>query len=73
MLLEQYGHQVSTDHVILWCYYAYSAHTNQFVRPGYYYLKHDYGVGKLGHGGSYVTFVNKDNPSDFTIVIETMV
>ena len=27
----------------------------------------------LDHGGSYVTFVNKDKPSDFTIVIETMV
>ena len=49
------------------------AHTTQFVQPGYYYLKHDYGSGKLEHGGSYVTFVNKDKPSDFTIVIETMV
>ena len=49
------------------------AHTTQFVQPGYYYLKHDYGSGGLEHGGSYVTFVNKDNMSDFTIVIETMV
>ena len=59
----------------IWCCdfnFVGSAHTTQFVQPGYYYLKHSYGAGKLDHGGSYVTFVNKDKPSDFTIVIETI-
>ncbi|XP_065883911.1 galactocerebrosidase-like isoform X2 [Dysidea avara] len=49
-----------------------TAHTTQFVQPGYYYLKHGSGSGKLQNGGSYVTLVDKNNPKDLTIVIETM-
>ena len=78
MLLGQYGHQVNTttafsNVVLLFDFILPLAHTTQFVQPGYYYLKHDYGSGKLEHGGSYVTIVNKDKLTDFTIVIETMV
>ncbi len=48
------------------------AHTTQFTKPGYYYLKRGYGSGFLDNGGSYVTFVDSDT-KDFTMVIETMV
>jgi len=49
------------------------AHTTQFVQPGYYYLKHGNGSGKLENGGSYVALVDKNNRKDLTIIIETMV
>ena len=76
MLLGQSGHLVSRTADVISCFesiFTCLAHTTQFVQPGYYYLKHGFGSGKLDHGGSYVTFVNKEKPSDFTIVIETMV
>jgi len=53
-----------------------SAHTTQFTKIGWYYLKHGSGVGRLPKGGSIVTLVSPDfNPfhgQDMTIVIETM-
>lgn len=50
-----------------------SAHTTQFTKPGMKYLKHGSGVGMLDKGGSYVSFVDPNDPSKFTLVIETMV
>ena len=50
-----------------------AAHTTQFTHPGFHYLRHGFGVGHLAKGGSYVTLVNPDNKTDFTIVMETMV
>ncbi|ESO82898.1 hypothetical protein LOTGIDRAFT_92651, partial [Lottia gigantea] len=47
-----------------------SAHTTQFTKPGWLYLKHGSGVGNFSQGGSYVTFISPDR-NDFTIVIET--
>jgi len=54
-------------------YFSFAAHTTQFTLPGFNYLLHGFGVGHLAKGGSYVTLVNPDNMTDFTIVIETMV
>ena len=48
------------------------AHTTQFSKVGYYYLKHGSGAGILKHGGSYVTLMDADT-KDFSIIIETMV
>ncbi|KAK7508504.1 hypothetical protein BaRGS_00000070 [Batillaria attramentaria] len=47
------------------------AHTCQFSAPGWSYLRHGYGVGKLDGGGSIVSLVSP-GASDLTIVIETM-
>ena len=52
--------------------YYFSAHTTQFTSPGWRYLKHGKGVGKLNKGGSYVSLVSPDE-KDLTVVIETMV
>ncbi len=49
-----------------------TAHTTQFTKPGYHYLKHGSGSGRLDSGGSYVTFIDPVT-KDFTLVIETMV
>ncbi|XP_064604089.1 galactocerebrosidase-like isoform X2 [Liolophura sinensis] len=48
-----------------------SAHTTQFTQPGWRYLPHGNGVGKLASGGSYVSLTNISQQS-LTIVIETM-
>uniref|UniRef100_M3YAJ4 Galactocerebrosidase n=2 Tax=Mustela putorius furo TaxID=9669 RepID=M3YAJ4_MUSPF len=44
-----------------------SAHTTQFTRPGWYYLKT---VGHLEKGGSYVALT--DGQGNLTIIVETM-
>lgn len=49
-----------------------SAHTTQFTKIGWTYLKHGQGVQRLVYGGSFVTLVSPDG-NDFTIIIETMV
>jgi galactosylceramidase len=49
-----------------------SAHLTQFTAPGFNYLKNDYGSGHLDKGGSYVTLVNPNNKTDFSIIIQTM-
>ena len=46
-----------------------SAHTTQFVQPGYKYLNHSSGVGHLTDGGSYVTLTNG---KDWSLIIEKM-
>ncbi|KAL4232058.1 hypothetical protein ACF0H5_009636 [Mactra antiquata] len=48
-----------------------TAHTTQFVYPGWKYLAHGYGVTTLKHGGSMVSLVSSDS-TQLTIVIETM-
>ncbi|XP_067656751.1 galactocerebrosidase-like isoform X2 [Haliotis asinina] len=48
-----------------------AAHSTQFTRPGWTYLKHGSGVGRFSNGGIYVSLVNPDM-KDFTIVIETV-
>ncbi|XP_071090487.1 galactocerebrosidase-like [Haliotis cracherodii] len=48
-----------------------TAHTTQFTDIGWYYLRHEYGVGHLEHGGSYVSLITLDK-KEFTIIIETM-
>lgn len=50
---------------VLWA----SAHTTQFVQPGWRYVSVGEGSGRLDGGGSYVTLTNG---TDFTIVIEKM-
>jgi galactosylceramidase len=50
-----------------------SAHTTQFTKIGWTYLKHGYGVNSFGEaGGSFVTFQSPDK-KDITIVIEKLV
>ena len=46
-----------------------TAHTTQFVEPGWIYLGEN-GCGTLNNGGTYVTLMNPDT-GDFSIVIET--
>ncbi|XP_046548297.1 galactocerebrosidase-like [Haliotis rubra] len=48
-----------------------TAHSTQFTRPGWTYLKHGAGVGRFSNGGIYVSLVSPDQ-KDFTIVIETI-
>ncbi|XP_046548295.1 galactocerebrosidase-like [Haliotis rubra] len=59
------GHYETFD--FLWL----AAHTGQFTKPGWTYLKHGYGVGKLVKGGSYVSLISPDK-KDLTIIIEKM-
>ena len=47
------------------------AHTTQFAPVGWRYAAHDYGVGLLSGGGSYVTRISPDK-KDFSIVVEKM-
>ncbi|XP_064598914.1 galactocerebrosidase-like [Liolophura sinensis] len=47
-----------------------TAHTTQFTQPGWKYLKHGLGVGKLDKGGSFVAMSNKG--MELTVVIETL-
>ena len=49
------------------------AHHTQFTAPGFYYLKNEYGSGRLDKGGSYVTLVDPNNKKDFSIIIQAMV
>lgn len=49
------------------------AHHTQFVQPAAYtYLQHGAGAGYLSGGGTYVTYVNKSDHTEFTLVIEKM-
>ncbi|XP_070540042.1 galactocerebrosidase-like [Ptychodera flava] len=48
-----------------------SAHTTQFVFPGWTYFQHGAGVGHLDKGGSYVALTGDSKM--LTIIIETMV
>ena len=52
------------------CSVNLSAHTTQFTKPGWMYLKHQSGVQHLDKGGSFVSMTDGKN---LTIVIETMV
>jgi len=53
-----------------------TAHTTQFTEPGWFYLKHGSGVGRLPLGGSYVAFTAQNyspyGKKGLTIVFETM-
>ncbi|XP_067656755.1 galactocerebrosidase-like [Haliotis asinina] len=59
------GHYEAFD--FLW----FAAHTGQFTKPGWTYLKHGNGVGKLVKGGSYVSLISPDK-KDLTIIVEKM-
>ncbi|GAB1605893.1 galactocerebrosidase-like [Argonauta hians] len=48
-----------------------TAHTTYFTSPGWSYLKHGSGVGKLSRGGSYVSLVNSSG-KHLTVIIETL-
>lgn len=47
-----------------------TAHHTQFIKPGWFFLKHSNGVGNLTGGGTYVSLTDG---TDLTIVIETLV
>ena len=51
---------------------ALPAHFTQFMAPGWHYLLHGHGVGRLANNGSYVSLASPDG-KDLTIVLETMV
>lgn len=62
-----------TSWIFFVCLFSFfTAHTTQFTQPGFHYLSHGEGSGRLMNGGSYVTFIDPKT-KDFTIVIETMV
>ncbi|CAK9299194.1 unnamed protein product [Gordionus sp. m RMFG-2023] len=48
-----------------------TAHTTHFSEPGWYYLKHNRGVGLLDGGGSFVSLA-PSNKTQLTIIIETL-
>ena len=48
-----------------------SAHTAQYAQPGWYYLPHGSGVGRLDGGGSVVSLMSPDADA-VSIVIETL-
>ncbi|XP_071090451.1 galactocerebrosidase-like [Haliotis cracherodii] len=48
-----------------------AAHTAQFTEPGWQYLRHGAGVGRLAGGGTFVSLVSPDG-EDFTIILETV-
>ncbi|XP_048249460.1 galactocerebrosidase-like isoform X2 [Haliotis rufescens] len=60
-----------SGHYELYDFLWLAAHTGQFTKPGWIYLKHGYGVGNLVKGGSYVSLVSPDK-KDLTIIVEKM-
>lgn len=68
------GHLIEQPVVVSCCddENYFPAHTTQFTKPGWRYLKHGAGVGTLKHGGSYVALMSPDT-KDFTLVVETVV